>query len=681
MRSLKLTPSFIFIGALVGACGQADLQGPVAQVGTSGRGVLQSVSSFGSNPGGLRMFKYVPASPQTNAPLVVAMHACSQTAAAYESAGWNALADQYGFYVLYPEQTSGNNPAGCFNWAGEGYVGPRDTANLERGMGENQSIIQMVDKMVADHGIDADRVFMMGHSGGAAQAALMLALWPDRIAGGGIIAGIPYRCTTVLLEVSTCLNPGIDRMAAQWGDLARMGHPGYAGPWPKVTIWHGDADTTVRISNQVELLEQFTNLYGIDATADATSTVDGSTFKDYDGPGGAPLVQTVVVPGMGHGTPVVPGDGCGQSGAYFLNSGICAVRRMAEFWGLIGGTNPGDTTPPTVNVTAPTSGATVTGDVTVTISASDDTQVASVELFINGALATTLTSAPYQYTWATGALASGQYSLRAVAADGAGNRATDDDTTVTVQSTVTDTQAPTVQITGPADGATVMGQVGLEATATDDYGVAEVEFLVDGGSVGVATAAPFSVAWDASAVAAGEHVIAAQARDAAGNQAEAMITVTVEGTAPVDTTAPVVSITTPADGAEVNDVIRINVEATDDTRVRYTAFLIDGVHSGTGVTPPYSFIWDTRLAETGTHTLTVTAIDPAGNTGQDSITVKVVATPEPDPNGNNNNNNGGGEPSRVSNDRWGCTAAPGAPEQLAMWLVVGLGGLLSRRRR
>ena len=54
--------------------------------------------------------------------------------------GFEALADERGFHVLYPQQKSDNNPVGCFNWAGE----YGDPANLERGKGENRSIISMV---------------------------------------------------------------------------------------------------------------------------------------------------------------------------------------------------------------------------------------------------------------------------------------------------------------------------------------------------------------------------------------------------------------------------------------------------------------------------------------------------------------------------------------------------------
>src|SRR5512140_848313 len=98
---------------------------------------LVQVTSFGSNPGSLDMYEYVPANLAAGAPLVVVMHGCTQNASAIEVAGWNSLADEYGFAVLYPQQRTGNQPLDCFLW-----YSPADTA---RAKGEAQSIVQMVD--------------------------------------------------------------------------------------------------------------------------------------------------------------------------------------------------------------------------------------------------------------------------------------------------------------------------------------------------------------------------------------------------------------------------------------------------------------------------------------------------------------------------------------------------------
>ncbi len=523
----RRTLSWLAPIALVACTVPEAPQSPPVEAATTARGVgtYSEVTAFGNNPGGLRGYKYVPENMPANAPLVLALHPCSLNANDYQRAGWNALADRYKFYVLYPEQQTANNALRCFNWAGE--FG--DPLNLTRGEGENQSTIQMIDKMKADHSIDASRVFIMGHSGGAAQAALMIATWPEVFAAAGMIAGVPYNCTTTFTQVSTCLSPGINRTPQEWGDRARAGRPGFAGPWPRVTIWHGSSDTTVNPMNQTEILEQWTNTHGIDMTADATDMVDGATRNRYQNAAGATLVETITIPNFGHGTPVDPQTMCGQVGSYFIDSSICAAARMADFFGLTGMTMPPmDTQAPTVSITAPADNATVNGAVSVAITAMDNTAVTRVEIAINGTLRQTLTSAPYQWSWATAGLPNGQYTIRATAYDAASNSAFDE-SRVTLSGGVTDTRAPTVNVTAPANGATVSGVVSITATAMDDFAVARVEFLVDDNRIGESTNSPYTFSWDTTSVAPGAHRIAARATDAAGNAAtDADTTVTVE---------------------------------------------------------------------------------------------------------------------------------------------------------
>jgi serine protease AprX len=73
---------------------------------------------------------------------------------------------------------------------------------------------------------------------------------------------------------------------------------------------------------------------------------------------------------------------------------------------------------------------------------------------------------------------------------------------------------PTVTITNPTDGATVSGTINITADASDDNGVTQVEFFVDGGSIGVDTTAPYEITWDSTTVVDGNHMITATATDA-----------------------------------------------------------------------------------------------------------------------------------------------------------------------
>src|SRR4029077_4512282 len=116
------------------------------------------------------------------------LHGCTQGATDIANTGWNALADRYGFVVVYPEQNTNNNPMRCFNWGG--VYG--DLSTIARGKGENESVEEMVQRTIRAHNGDATRVFVAGFSAGGGLAAEMAATWPDVFAGGATIAGLPY---------------------------------------------------------------------------------------------------------------------------------------------------------------------------------------------------------------------------------------------------------------------------------------------------------------------------------------------------------------------------------------------------------------------------------------------------------------------------------------------------------
>lgn len=301
---------------------------------------LEEVTGFGSNPGNLQMFRYVPNGLPAGRPLVVALHGCTQSAAAYDNEpGWTELAERLGFALALPQQRSVNNSNLCFNWF--------EQADTARGSGEALSIKQMVDRMKADFGSDASRVFVTGLSAGGAMAAVMIATYPDVYAGGSVVAGIPYRCATTLSQAFACMNPGVDLTPAQWGDKVRAASS-HTGPWPAVSIWHGTSDTTVAPANLTELVDQWTNVHGADRTPDLSDTVAGYPHKVYRDPAGRPVVETYEITGMPHGQPVDPGTGptqCGATAPYILDVDICAAYHIARFWNLDDG-EPSPSPPP-----------------------------------------------------------------------------------------------------------------------------------------------------------------------------------------------------------------------------------------------------------------------------------------------------------------------------------------------
>lgn len=177
----------LFEQRLKAASGTSTL-GPAARTNR-----LREVGSFGSNPGNLRMFAYVPDGVGLSAPLVVALHGCTQTAASYDQGtGWSHLADRLGFILIFPEQQATNNPKNCFTW-----FLPGDTT---RDMGEALSIRQMIAQAAETFSVDRSRVFVTGVSVGGAMVSVMLATYPELFAGGAIIAGLPYGSASSVQE-------------------------------------------------------------------------------------------------------------------------------------------------------------------------------------------------------------------------------------------------------------------------------------------------------------------------------------------------------------------------------------------------------------------------------------------------------------------------------------------------
>src|SRR5512132_1733366 len=280
---------------------------------------LVEVTGFGSNPGNLRMLAYVPDTLLEPRALVVVLHGCTQTAASYEyGTGWSTLADRHGFALLLPEQNRSNNPLRCFNW-----FRAEDTG---RDAGEALSIRQMVERMIAAHGIDRSRVYVTGLSAGAAMTSVMLATYPDVFAGGAIIAGVPYRCANGLQDAFDVIFQGRSREAREWGDLVRAASP-HQGPWPKVSVWHGAADSTVKPVNAAEIVKQWTDVHGLAPAPAFEVMVDGYPRRVWRGADNQDLIEFYSITGMAHGAPIAPGavEGCGNAAPFIHDVGISST--------------------------------------------------------------------------------------------------------------------------------------------------------------------------------------------------------------------------------------------------------------------------------------------------------------------------------------------------------------------
>ena len=290
---------------------------------------LREIFDFGSNPGNLRMFGYRPPSLADNPALVVVLHGCTQTAAGYDlGAGWSTLADRYGFALLLPEQQPSNNPNGCFNWF--------QPEHSRRDQGEPLSIRQMIEKSVVDLGIDRRQVFITGLSAGGAMTSNMLACYPEVFAGGAIVAGLPYGAATTVQQAFKSMYQSPSRSALEWADLVRKASS-HRGPWPRVSVWHGNDDKTVIPSNALEILKQWTEIHGLPLAPSVKTRVDGFSREVWINGAGDELIEAYTITNMAHGTPLAIGEAegaCGAPGPFLLPVGISSSYHIAKFFGV-----------------------------------------------------------------------------------------------------------------------------------------------------------------------------------------------------------------------------------------------------------------------------------------------------------------------------------------------------------
>ncbi|HYR16318.1 MAG TPA: Ig-like domain-containing protein, partial [Mycobacterium sp.] len=209
----------------------------------------------------------------------------------------------------------------------------------------------------------------------------------------------------------------------------------------------------------------------------------------------------------------------GPNGVFFYGaSGFPNQTWFSDSYGVDVLFTP-DLTPPTAALTAPANGANISGNaVTVSATASDNLGIAGVQFKIDGAnLNAEDTASPYSISWNSILTANGTHTLTAIARDAAGNLTTSAPVTVSVFNA--DTVPPAVSIGSPLNTATVRGTVSVQAAASDNQGVAGVQFLIDGASLGTElTTPPYTIAWDTTALANNStHTVAARARDTSNN--------------------------------------------------------------------------------------------------------------------------------------------------------------------
>jgi poly(hydroxyalkanoate) depolymerase family esterase len=311
------------------ATGQPDAE-PPREIGERTRGQFHQ-HSFTCAAGTRRYQLFMPKGHHgRQLPLLIMLHGCTQSPDDFaRGTRMNQLAEEEGYCVAYPAQSSRDNPSKCWNWFRPG--------DQHRDRGEPAIIAELTRHLVRAHGLDRARVYIAGLSAGAAMAIILARTYPDIYAAAGAHSGLPYRSAhdvpsafAAMKQGSGHAKPGTDRALQALG-----------APVPTI-VFHGDRDSTVAAHNGDMVMAQSMASHG-DSLGDADSygavrkqvervSVPGGysyTRTTLQDPQGKVLAEQWLVHGAGHAW--FGGD---SSGSYADAKGPNASAEMLRFFAL-----------------------------------------------------------------------------------------------------------------------------------------------------------------------------------------------------------------------------------------------------------------------------------------------------------------------------------------------------------
>ncbi|WP_207477926.1 extracellular catalytic domain type 1 short-chain-length polyhydroxyalkanoate depolymerase [Arenibaculum pallidiluteum] len=306
-------------GASSRAWQQPGAPGPAAEVEPAPPGAQFLARSFVSEAGSRDYRLYVPAARSGGPmPLVVMLHGCKQSPEDFAAGTrMNVLAEEFGFLVAYPGQSSKANASKCWNWF--------SPADQQRGRGEPALIAGIVREIMAGHPVDPGRVYVTGLSAGGAQAAVMASAYPDLFAAVGVHSGLACGAARDVPSAFAAMRSGAPGAVPDARDGARL---------VPTIVFHGDRDATVHPSNGDAVMAQFRAggngaAAGLRREVESGQAPGGRAYsrESFADASGRVLFEQWTVHGAGHAW-----SGGSPQGSYTDPQGPDASREMLRFF-------------------------------------------------------------------------------------------------------------------------------------------------------------------------------------------------------------------------------------------------------------------------------------------------------------------------------------------------------------
>jgi poly(hydroxyalkanoate) depolymerase family esterase len=271
---------------------------------------------------GSRNYKvYLPSSfdGARPAPLLVVLHGCTQDPDDIaRGTRFNALADEKGVIVVYPEQPQKYNALKCWNWF--------DASHQLRDKGEPMLIASITRKVMGEYKVDPARVYIAGISAGGAMALTTAYAYPELFAAAGIHSGIAYAAAVSISNALSAMHSGAADSSALSSLVVKS--MGSARAFPAI-VFQGKADKSVAAVNSDQIVSQLAGLFSpsLSRRSETPGDAGGYHFTRRVFGNSKPVIEQWIVDELGHAW-----SGGSKDGTYTDSRGPDASREMMRFF-------------------------------------------------------------------------------------------------------------------------------------------------------------------------------------------------------------------------------------------------------------------------------------------------------------------------------------------------------------